>query len=94
MTPTSSLQAALSTLYRHEINVQIASFWDAGYTVRLGDEDNGFRAEQRFSVGKADFDHATDDAMWDAVAAWLRAQAPVSYPGVIKAEDFEKAEQP
>lgn len=89
MTPTPSLQAALRTLYRHEINVQIASFWDAGYTVRLGDEDNGFRAEQRFSVGSAKWDHPTDDEMWDAVAVWLKAQAPVSYPGEIKQEDFD-----
>ena len=89
MTPTPSLTAALSTLYKHEINVQIASFWDAGYTVRLGDEDNGFRAEQRFTVGRASYDHATDNDMWDAVATWLRAQAPVSYPGCITPEDFD-----
>ncbi len=62
-----SLEAAMSILYRHEINCQIDSFWDAGWHVRLGDHVNGFRAE-------ADF------ANLDGVGSWLIEQAIKKYP--------------
>jgi hypothetical protein len=32
-------------LYDSEINCEISSFWDGGFTVKIGDEMNGFRAE-------------------------------------------------
>jgi hypothetical protein len=32
-------------LYDSEINFVIATFWDCGYRVRLGDDLNGYRAE-------------------------------------------------
>lgn len=38
-----ALARALIWLYRQEINVTISSFWDEGYTVKLGDPVNGFK---------------------------------------------------
>jgi hypothetical protein len=32
-------------LYDREINFSISCFWDGGFTVKIGDELNGFRAE-------------------------------------------------
>jgi hypothetical protein len=37
-----NLKAALDYLYSQEINVSIESFWDAGWTIALGDRANGF----------------------------------------------------
>jgi hypothetical protein len=39
-----SLEAALQTWYDEERNVEISSFWDGGFTVRLGDSVNGYTA--------------------------------------------------
>jgi hypothetical protein len=41
MTPT--LESILTELYKHEINCSINSEWDAGWTIRLGDEMNGYK---------------------------------------------------
>ena len=46
-----SLEALLSDIYRSEINISITSFWDDGYTVKLGDEMNGFRVTLRVRDG-------------------------------------------
>ncbi len=35
----------LQKLYDSEINVYLATFWDAGWEWRLGDHMNGFQAE-------------------------------------------------
>jgi hypothetical protein len=35
----------MEALYAAEINCTVSSFWDAGFSVRLGDEMNGWRAE-------------------------------------------------
>lgn len=32
-------------LYDSEINFSISTFWDSGFTVKLGDDINGFKAE-------------------------------------------------
>jgi squalene cyclase len=32
-------------LYNREINFSISTLWDDGFTVKIGDELNGFRAE-------------------------------------------------
>jgi len=32
----------LTKIYESEINFSICTFWDGGYTVRLGDDINGF----------------------------------------------------
>jgi hypothetical protein len=42
------LLKALQGLYESETNIHISSFWDAGWTVRLGDELNGYFAERAF----------------------------------------------
>jgi hypothetical protein len=47
----------------------IASFWDAGWTVRLGDEMNGTKAEATFRPEEL-----------DRAASWLAARACEHYP--------------
>jgi hypothetical protein len=41
-------EALIQRLYDSEINltVQFSSFYDGGFTVKIGDELNGFRAEE------------------------------------------------
>jgi hypothetical protein len=39
------LQTVMMALYDSEINCSITSFWDNGFTVKFGDEMNGFVAE-------------------------------------------------
>lgn len=39
---TTDLSAELDKIYDSEINVEISSFWDAGFTIRIGDECNGY----------------------------------------------------
>lgn len=41
----NSFICVLQDLYRSEINFSLSSFWDAGYTIALGDEMNGFKGE-------------------------------------------------
>jgi len=57
----------LQGLYDSEINFTIATFWDAGFQVKLGDELNGFAAT------------GTAANLIDAVE-WLSAQAIEKYP--------------
>ena len=40
------LASELQRIYDSEINLRIGWFWDGGITVRLGDEVNGFLAEE------------------------------------------------
>lgn len=40
-----SLLATLKALYRSEINVEISSFYDGDWTIRFGDNLNGFPYE-------------------------------------------------
>ena len=40
------LASELQKIYDSEINVRISWFWDAGFTVQLGDTMNGFLAEE------------------------------------------------
>ena len=43
------LAAELPRVYESEINVSISWLWDGGFEVRLGDEVNGFLAEETFA---------------------------------------------
>lgn len=52
----------LQDLYDSEINFTIATFWDAGFRVMLGDDMNGFAAETRVKT----FNEAVQ---WLALAA-------------------------
>ena len=38
-----TIEDALRWAYDLEINVEIGSFWNAGWTVRLGDRVNGYK---------------------------------------------------
>lgn len=40
-----NLEEIMNFLYDHEINFLLSSFWDGGYTAKLGDEMNGFTAQ-------------------------------------------------
>lgn len=42
---SNNLQAVLQDLYKSEINFNLSTFWDAGYTIQLGDDMNGFKDE-------------------------------------------------
>lgn len=52
-----TLTEVLKYLYEQEQNVEISSFWDAGWTFRLGDRANGFIAE---SITVYDLQHGAD----------------------------------
>lgn len=58
----------MAELYSSEINCSISSFWDGGWTVKLGDEINGSAAE------------ATFDAVGCEAGTWLAKQACKHYP--------------
>jgi hypothetical protein len=45
---SGDLVKALQRLYETETNINISSFWDSGWTVKLGDELNGYVAERTF----------------------------------------------
>lgn len=76
----------LRGLYRSEINVSIASFYDGGWTVKIGDEMNGFLAE------------TTVDALTCGVAGWLDSEAKRLFPnslyatGVMPSADLQAIE--
>lgn len=46
----ASLTTELQKIYDSEINVRISWIWDGGIQVRLGDEMNGFLAEETTSL--------------------------------------------
>jgi hypothetical protein len=58
----------MQRLYDSEINASIASFWNGGFDVKLGDQMNGFVATARLQT-------------WDEVERWLAAEAIRHYPG-------------
>jgi hypothetical protein len=45
---SGDLVKALQRLYETETNINISSFWDSGWTVKLGDGLNGHDAERTF----------------------------------------------
>ena len=58
--------AALQALYDRDINFQLSTFWDGGFTVRLGDEMNGFAAQGTFPT-------------LEEPVAWLVSQAAIHF---------------
>ena len=64
-----TLDVAFQLLYAHEINASASCFWDAGWTVKLGDELNGWVAVRQFE--NKDLGQAAD---------WLLAEAKRAYP--------------
>jgi hypothetical protein len=61
------LAVELQKIYDNEINVTIRWLWDCGIEVRLGDELNGFLAEETFA-------HAA------GIAPWLQQAIAHFYP--------------
>ena len=64
-----NLLEVMAALYDSEINCGVASFWDAGFDVWLGDDTNGKKAIRSFypdDLGKA--------------AKWLHEAALEHYP--------------
>jgi len=50
----------LQEIYNNEINFEISCFWDGGFTVKLGDNMNGFIWEDTF------------DTLMDAITALIK----------------------
>ena len=63
----ADLAAELQRIYDSEINLRIFWFWDAGFTVQLGDQMNGYLAEE--IVGSA-----------AEILPWLQAAIAHFYP--------------
>lgn len=57
----------LQRLYNAEINWSITTFWDGGFTAKLGDAANGFRAE-------------TTVPTFEEAVEWLVAQSDLDRP--------------
>jgi hypothetical protein len=62
------LIAIMNWLYASEINCEVASFWDGGWQARIGDWQNGYKAEDHGFTSLED------------VAAWLDKMARMHYP--------------
>src|SRR5436190_23335874 len=61
------LEDVLHHLYEDEINVQIHTFWDGGFQVQIGDEENRIAAEKQTDNLESSID-------------WLIAEVPKHYP--------------
>lgn len=62
----------LDKLYASEINCAVATFWDAGVHVQLGDDANGFVAEGYVKSSRE-------------AAEWLDAEVRRRYPNSVYA---------
>ena len=72
------LTAELQAIYDSEINVQIGWLWDGGIRVRLGDEMNGFLAEETLrSIAE--------------VIPWLQEAIAHFYPDSTYAQKLDSA---
>lgn len=49
-------------LYDHEVNISVSSFWDGGFHVAIGDDMNGYKAEDTVRG-------------WDNVERWFETKA-------------------
>ena len=70
------LALALQRIYDSEINVSISWLWDCGFDVRLGDEVNGFVAEETFVVV-------------EGIAPWLQEAIAHFYPDSTYARSLD-----
>lgn len=64
-----TLIETIQYLYDEEINVRIASFWDGGWVIELGDEINGFSHSVRF-----------DNEFLEDASEWLLKTTKELYP--------------
>jgi len=70
------LAAELQKIYDSEINVRIGWFWDCGIEVRLGDEMNGYLAEENMRTV-------------DEVVPWLQEAIAHFYPNSTYAASLD-----
>jgi len=80
----------LDTLYNAEINIRISSFFDAGYTVEVGDELNGTKAADQCLYGLK----AAVDSLWRMALNLHPSLADHSEAATPSAERSEAAPQP
>jgi len=66
------LVAVLRKFYADERNVTIESDWDAGFTVSIGNQRNGFSAAEHFGVNEL-----------ERIAPWLEKKAAELYPPAL-----------
>ena len=64
---TTAMLDELQKIYDSEINVEIRWMWDAGVAVKLGDEMNGYKAEENVTS-------------LSAVVPWLQEAIRKHYP--------------
>jgi hypothetical protein len=57
----------LQQLYDSEINATISTFWNGGFTAKIGDEINGFKGEETFDS-------------YALAECWLANQARLHFP--------------
>ena len=71
-----NLLTVMAELYDSEINCAVSSFWDGGFTVKLGDTVNGFSASAEFwaPAGEQDSKWLARDG-WREAAEWLHSAA-------------------
>lgn len=67
--------SVLQDLYHSEINFTVSTFWDGGFTVKLGDDMNGLVAEANF-------------ARWGMVEEWLIRAAIEHFPSSLFAKMY------
>lgn len=67
----------MKKLYSSEINCTVESFWDADWTIKIGDHMNGFKAEEQF-----------EDFESEEAAKWLHDEAIRLYPDSDYAGSF------
>jgi len=70
------LEHELELIYDSEINVRISWLWDGGIDVRLGDEMNGYLAEENVSS-------------MDAIVPWLQEAIAHFYPASLYAKSLD-----
>ena len=58
-----TVDEAIQLLYASEINAEVNWFWDAGFTVRVGDRLNGFKT----AVVGVPFEHLADTLVCEAI---------------------------
>ncbi len=72
------MEKLLSEIYSSEINFEISTFWDGGFTVKVGDEMNGFLEE---SAGLENL---------DKVCSELLRMVLKHYPDSVFTENYNK----
>ena len=76
----TDIAMVMGMLYRSEINIHISTLWDGRYDVKLGDEHNGFVAEDNVKT-------------FSACVNFLDIQAQIHFPTSLYAR-WCKGENP